>query len=89
MELSSIILIIKCAALILAVSMFIFKYRNVQRFKSRHKHVGSKWLLWYGSIEILGTASPSRRDFMQTHNKLSTIMWICILIAVALFLVPV
>jgi hypothetical protein len=45
--------------------------------------------LWYDSMEILGTSSPKYRDFMQTHNRLSTIMWMAILLIVVLFIVPI
>ena len=89
MEIPKIILIIKCAALIVAVSIFIFKYLYVQRHKARYKHVGIRWILWYDSIEILGTSSPTRRDFMQTHNKLSTIMWVSVLILIVAFFIPI
>ncbi|CAN5807778.1 hypothetical protein BH10BAC3_BH10BAC3_40460 [soil metagenome] len=88
MDITIIILIFKSAAISIAASMFIYKYQNAQRYKARYKSIGSKWILWYDSIEILGTSSPSRRDFMQTHNKLSTIMWVSVLLLILLFLIP-
>ena len=88
MDITNIILIIKSAAIVIAVSMFIYKYQNVQRYKARYKNIGSKWILWYDSIEILGTSSPTRRDFMQTHNKLSTIMWLSVLLLILLYIIP-
>ena len=88
MGITNIILIVKSSAIIIAVSIFIYKYQYAQRYKARYKTIGNKWILWYDSIEILGTSSPTRRDFMQTHNKLSTIMWLSILMLILLFIIP-
>jgi hypothetical protein len=88
MDIVKIISIIKLIALLTAIIIFVFKLRTTQRYKSKNRHPGMRWILWYDSMEILGTSSPTYRDFMQTHNRLSTIMWIAVLLMVLLFIIP-
>lgn len=82
MKVRYVIVLIQGIALLLAIALLVLKYRDVQKFKTRSKYSGSRWLLWFNSIQIMGTDSPSRRNFMQTQNKLSTIMWICVILLV-------
>ena len=89
MDIVQIVSIIKVVAMITAITIFIFKIRNTQRYRSKNRHPGSRWILWYDTMEILGTSSPTYRDFMQTHNKLSTIMWVAVLLIVILYIIPV
>jgi hypothetical protein len=88
MVVDNVILMMQSAALTAAAGLFIYKYSNVQKFKARYKNVGSRWVFWYFTSEILGTSSPSRRVFMLTHNRLSTLMWTCVLLLIILFLAP-
>lgn len=83
-----IVTVVKLIALAAVIILFIVKLRTTQRFRARHKHIGMRWLLWYDEMQILGTSSPSRRDFMVTHNKLSTFMWVCLLLFVLMFIIP-
>ena len=89
MDIVQIISIIKGAAILTAITIFIFKLRTTQQYKARqHRDPGTRWLLWYDTIQILGTSSPSYRDFMQKHNKLSTVMWVSVLLTILMFIVP-
>lgn len=88
MDSKNIVLIIQICALLVAIGLFVYKLKKFQDFKARHKHIGLKWIFWYTSVEILGTASPSRRNFMQVHNRLSTAMWIAVLLILILFVFP-
>jgi hypothetical protein len=88
MRVKYIFLIVQVAALIIAVCLFIYKYRNAEKFKTRYKTSG-RWILWYSSMEILGTSSPTRRQFMQTQNRLSIVMWICVLLFIILFILSI
>jgi hypothetical protein len=88
MDLIIILTILKLLVFAVAFFLFLFKYRSVQQFKARNRKVGGRWILWYASLEIQGTSSPARRHFMKTNNRLSTIMWICILIGVLLLILP-
>lgn len=89
MDAISIILVLKVLVFLSAFFLFIVKYRIVQRYKIKHRRIGARWILWYDSLEIQGTSSQSRRDFMLTHNRLSFIMWACLLIGVLLLILPV
>jgi hypothetical protein len=71
-----------------AVSLLVLKYIYVRRFRTKHRQIDARWILWYDTMDILGTASQSRKSFMQTNNKLSTAMWICVLIGILLSILP-
>ena len=89
MDIVQIISIFKVLAIITALIIFFFKLMATRRYKSKqHRDPGARWLLWYDTIQILGTSSPSYRDFMQKHNKQSTIMWVAVLLLILLYIVP-
>lgn len=83
------IFIIQITGIIIAGLVFLYKWRQARRYKSRYKHLGFRWLFWYDAIEIFGTSSPSRRIFMQNQNQLSTLMWVCIGVTILLTILPI
>jgi len=88
MNFNSIVLLGQLVFFALSASLFGFKYRSVQQFKSRHKNIDISWILWYHPNDILGTTSSSRRMFMQRQNRLSIIMWVCVLLLILISFLP-
>jgi len=89
MSFSTFFLILKAAAAAGIIILIVKKHRIYRSFKEGYQnqfHV--RWLSWYGSFWILGTSSPDKRAFMKKNNQLSTLIWICILVFVGLFLLP-
>ena len=89
MKLVSAFIYLRWVMVLIGILLFAFKCIDIQMFrKKQNRPMRFRAIGWYPSMEIISTSSNNRRQVMQRSNFITTIIWICLLLAAVLFIIP-